>query len=135
MGKPLFIKGMSMFLEPGFMSSLSDEELVTALTQRRDSLTDTAAEIELLNRLEGYLDCTRTQDLLDRFNAVSLDDVDALADESSAFNSLTTCRELLAVLSAAEYDNAETLKNDLETLYRLREVLADLPFSEPEPQK
>lgn len=115
-----------MALSAQLMASMDDEHLVAALLSELDPLTSTAAEQELLARLEGLLDQKRENkpviDLLNKYE-IPADELEALIKAHPAsFKDMTA---ILSMLDAEGYDELDPLKADLEMLSEFRAIAND----------
>lgn len=114
-----------MALSAQLMANMDDDHLVTALHAELDPLTSTAAEQELLTRLENLLD--EKDDELQQ--AVNNYDLTAACinklGEALIVNADQTAK-LLEAIGDEGYDDPAVLKADLELLSKFRAIANDL---------
>ncbi len=115
------------------MKSMDDHHLVASIYAEQDSLTSSAAEIELLTRFEALLDWLETlldeqsanqpiADLLDEYE-VSTDDMKAVIESHPA--SLKDQAALLSLLNDQDIHKPDQLKELLEFAAKFRALASD----------
>lgn len=113
-------------LTASLMKSMSSEHLAAAARVECDSLTSTALEIELLDRLEALLDAqSRTQpvaDLLDEWE-VGTSDLKALFESHP--EDLKGMRTLLALLNDEDIHEPEQLEELIGFAAKFRALAKD----------
>lgn len=109
-----------------FLKAMSTEHLIAAAHAEIDSLTSTALELELLNRLESLHDSASDAqpiaDLLDEFE-LNAEDVRPVIESHPA--SLEVMAALLSLLNDHDIHTANQLKQLIELADKFRDLAID----------
>lgn len=106
------------------MQSMDDRHLVASLYAEQDPLTSSAAEIELLARLEALLD-ERNEDLKEAADEYELDARQISALGGALIQNSHNTVALLEAIAEAGIDDPASLKADFDLVKKFRALTSD----------